>query len=94
MAKNGVELVLKGMSQQTKQRTELAYFSILSVAIAKGKEKADIKVTKRMACSTETQGPHIHAWRVQGYENCMLRSLCEWYASFFFFFNRLKKVYV
>ena len=64
MDENVEELLRKGMSQQTKQRIGLA---LLFDPKCDGQQRkrngrADIKATKRMAGSTETQGPHVHAW--------------------------------
>ena len=64
MAENVEELLGKGMSQQTKQRTGLALFFNPESGDQQRKRNGrdDIKATERMAGSTETQGPHVHAW--------------------------------
>ena len=53
------------MTQQTTQTTELALLvdSKRGEHQRKRNRRADIKATKRMAVSTETQRPHVHAWR-------------------------------
>ena len=65
MDENGQELLCKGMSQQTKQKTRLAllFDPKCGDQQRRGSGRGDIKATKRMAGSTETQGPHGHAWR-------------------------------
>ena len=64
MAENDEELLRKRMSQQTKQRTGLVLLFDPKCGDQQRKRngRADIKATNRMAGSTETQGPHVHAW--------------------------------
>ena len=63
MAENGEELLRKRTSQQAKQRTGLALLFDPKCGDQRRKRngRADIKVTKRMASLTETQGPNVHA---------------------------------
>ena len=65
VVENGEELLRKGLSQQTKQRTGLALLSdpMCGDQQRKRNGRADIKATKRMAGSNETREPHVHAWR-------------------------------
>ena len=65
MAENDEELLRKRMSQQTKQRTGLVLLFDPKCGDQRRKRngRADIKATNRMAGSTETQGPHVHAWK-------------------------------
>ena len=78
-------------ADKTDNRSGLTFRSQVWRSPRKRNRRADMKALKRMAGSTETQGPHVHAWRsemhvwrVQNCGNCVLRTLCEWYALFFF----------
>ena len=65
MAENDEELLRKRMSQQTKQRTGLVLLFDPKCGDQQRKRngRADIKATKRLAGSTETPGPYVHAWK-------------------------------
>ena len=80
-------------ADKTENRSGLTFRSQVWRSPRKRNRRADMKALKRMAGSTETQGPHVHAWRsemhvwrVQKCGNCVLRTLCEWYALFYFYF--------